>query len=159
MKFICSLIVVDDVQRARFFYEEILGQKVKADYGENVTFHGDFSIHQRDHFQKLINGLPVRRKSNNFELFFEEDDLEPVVSKLEQHQVEFIHGIVEQPWKQRVVRFYDDDKNIIEIGERLEHTAFRLSRQNFSLEEIARITYLSVDDVIHAIQEYSNDRF
>ena len=54
MKFICPLIVVDDIKKSRHLYEVILGQTVKMDFGENVTFEGDFAIHQRAHFQKLI---------------------------------------------------------------------------------------------------------
>ncbi len=47
MKFICSLIVVEDIERSRYLYESILGQSVKTDFGENVTFHGDFAIRQQ----------------------------------------------------------------------------------------------------------------
>ncbi len=117
MKYICPLIVVEDVNRSRFLYEEILKQKVKADHGENVVFEGDFAIHQKTHFQSLINNYPIQRYSNHFELYFEEENLEEIESTLKEHHFEFIHPIEEQPWKQRVLRFYDYDKNIIEIGE------------------------------------------
>ncbi len=147
MKFICPLIVVEDVKRSRYLYEVLLGQKVKSDFGENVAFEGDFAIHQKNHFQKLINDSPIISRSNNFELYFEEDDLEPIVEKLRENDFEFVHNIVEQPWKQRVVRFYDYDKNIIEIGETLEHVALRLYQDNYTIEEICRITYLPEDVV------------
>jgi len=39
MKYVCSLIVVKDIQRSRFFYEK-LGLKIKYDYGENIEFDG-----------------------------------------------------------------------------------------------------------------------
>ncbi|MFA6621873.1 MAG: glyoxalase/bleomycin resistance/dioxygenase family protein [Candidatus Caldatribacteriota bacterium] len=119
MKYICPLIVVEDINRSRFLYEKILKQKVKADHGENVIFEGDFAIHQKTHFQSLINGYPVRVNSNNFELYFEEENLEEIEKTLKKYNFEFIHPIKEQPWKQRVLRFYDYDKNIIEIGEPL----------------------------------------
>ena len=45
MRYICPLIVVSDIKRSRQFYESLLGQKVKYDFGENVQFEGDFSIH------------------------------------------------------------------------------------------------------------------
>jgi len=107
MKFICPLVVVEDVQKSRFLYEHILGQTVKMDFGENITFHGDFAIHQKNHFKTLINNSPISIKSNNFELYFEDDDLETIVNKLKDNGFEFLHEIVEQPWKQKVVRFYD----------------------------------------------------
>jgi hypothetical protein len=117
MKYICPLIVVKDINRSRFLYENILKQKVKADNGENVVFEGEFAIHQKKHFQSLINGYPVKIHSNNFELYFEEENLKEIEKILKEHNFEFIHSIKEQPWKQKVLRFYDYDKNIIEIGE------------------------------------------
>lgn len=116
MKYICPLIVVEDIHRSRFLYEKILKQKVKVDHGENVVFEGDFAIHQKTHFQSLIN-YPIKRYSNNFELYFEEENLGEIESTLKEYNFEFIHRIEEQPWKQKVLRFYDYDKNIIEIGE------------------------------------------
>ena len=155
MKYMCPLIVVSDIKRSREFYENILAQTVKVDFGENVTFVGDFAIHQKKHFEALINNAEIKEKSNNFELYFEHDDLEDIVSKIKQLDLEFVHEIVEQPWKQQVVRFYDFDKNMIEIGERMEHVAYRLSKQNYSVEEICKITYLSKETAENAIKEYS----
>jgi len=155
MKFICSLIVVDDVAKARNLYENILKQKVVADFGENVAFQG-FAIHKRDHYKALINDKPIVPGSNAFELYFEEDDLEKLAGELKAGGFEFVHDLREQPWKQKVLRFYDYDKNIIEVGERLEHTAYRLSLEGRSLEDISRITYLPVESVKAAIAEYSS---
>lgn len=154
MKYICPLIVVESIEKSRFLYEELLGQNVKVDFGENITFHGDFAIHEKKHFEKLING-EVKQKSNSFELYFEEDDLEEIEVILKEHDFEFVHEVMEQPWKQRVLRFYDYDKNIIEIGERLEHVAYRLFKDDFSIEDISKTTYLSVEKVKEAISEYS----
>ncbi len=155
MKFVASLIVVEDIERSRHLYEKVLGQRVKLDFGENVTFEGDFAIHQKSHFQSLINNNPVVQRSNSFELYFEHDDLPPLVEKIRDSGLEFIHEIVEQPWKQQVIRFYDHDKNLIEVGERLEHVAFRLSKQGYPIDEISRITYLDREAVENAILEYS----
>jgi len=155
MKFICSLIVVEDVAKARHLYETVLKQKVVADFGENVAFQG-FAIHKRAHYKGLINDKTIVPGSNAFELYFEEDDMEKLAQELKAGGFEFVHELREQPWKQKVLRFYDYDKNIIEIGERLEHTAYRLSLGGVSLEEISRITYLPVDKVKAAIAEYSS---
>lgn len=125
------------------------------DYGENITFHGDFAIHHKSHFKSLINNDQILSKSNNFDLYFEDDNLETIVNKLKENGFEFIHKIIEQPWKQKVIRFYDYDKNIIEIGERMEHAAYCLSKQNYSIEEISKITYLPEDVVQKSIEEYS----
>ncbi len=115
-RFVSSLITVADIKRSRNFYEEVLGQKVEADYGENVSF-GSFCIHLTSHFQKLIDNKPITNCANNFELYFDSDDLAETVKKLKEYNVQFIHEIREMPWKQKVIRFYDPDNNIVEIGE------------------------------------------
>jgi catechol 2,3-dioxygenase-like lactoylglutathione lyase family enzyme len=154
MKFICPLIVVNDIIKARYFYETILGQIIKADYGQNISFQGDFSLHEKEHYQTLIGNHPVRTQSNSFELYFEENDLQELQEKLIEHKVEFLHRIREQPWKQRVMRFYDYDRNIIEVGETLEYTAFRLSKEGFTIDEICKITYLTKELVTESIRKF-----
>lgn len=155
MKFICPLVVVDDIKNSRYLYERILAQTVKMDYGENITFEGDFAIHQRDHFESLIGKKDIIKKSNSFELYFEHDDLPDIINKIKELDLELVHEIIEQPWKQRVFRFYDYDKNMIEIAERMEHVAYRLSQQNYSHDDICKTTYLDKESVEKAIKEYS----
>jgi extradiol dioxygenase family protein len=154
MKYICPLIVVNDIIKARYFYENILGQIIKADYGQNIQFHGDFSLHEKEHYQSLIDNHPVCTQSNSFELYFEENDLEVLQEKLIENNVEFLHKIREQPWKQRVMRFYDYDKNIIEVGESMEHTAFRLAKEGYTIDEICTFTYLTREHVAESIRKF-----
>ncbi len=106
---------------SRDFYENLLGQKVKFDYGENLVFEGDFAIHLEDHFKNLLGEKHnmITKKSGNFELYFEEAEIDTLYEKLKNHVV-FIHGIQAQPWGQKVMRFYDPDFHIIEIGEPME---------------------------------------
>ena len=141
IKFVCPLITVTDIKKSRDFYENTLGQRVISDYGENVGFEG-FSIHLRTHFKMLIDNKEVVACGNNFELYFEYDNVEQMVEKLKSEKIEFVHELREQPWKQFVVRFYDPDKNIIEIGETMEHLIVRLHQQNYSPDEISKMTGL-----------------
>jgi catechol 2,3-dioxygenase-like lactoylglutathione lyase family enzyme len=155
MKFICALITVSDIQRSRAFYEGLLEQKVKMDFGENVTFHGDFAIHLKDHYQGLIGEHEIRTGGNNFELYFEYDDVDGMVARLKEHGVTFVHELREQPWRQKVVRFYDPDENIIEVGESMEHLAFRLAQEGLPVDQISEITYMPVDYVIQSVAKYT----
>ncbi len=154
MKYICPLIVVDSIERSRNLYEEILEQKIKTNFGENITYFGDFAIHQKRHFHKLINNLTINSKSNNFELCFEHDNIEEIEKKLIEDEFEFIHRIVEQPWKQRVLRFYDYDNHIIEIGESMEYVAFRLYLGGLSIDAISEVTYLNTEIIKNSITKY-----
>jgi catechol 2,3-dioxygenase-like lactoylglutathione lyase family enzyme len=155
MKFICPLITVNDISRSREFYEKVLNQKVKYDFGENISFEGDFSIHLKSHFQKLIGNKEIKTQSNNFELYFEYDDLEQIVEKLKDYGVTFIHPITEQPWRQKVVRFYDPDDYIIEIGESLEYLCHRLHQEGKPVHEIACVTYIPEEFVRKSIESFS----
>ena len=141
IKFAGSLITVADMERSRNFYQGVLGQKVEADFGQNVSF-GGFSIHLRPHFKTLIDNKEIAVGGNNFELYFEYDDVEQICQKLKAEKVEFIHELREQPWRQLTMRFYDPDKNIIEIGETMEHLILRLLQQGNSPDDIVKMTGL-----------------
>lgn len=153
MKYVCSLIVVSDIKKARNFYEKVLEQKVKFDFGENVTFEGDFAIHLKSHFQKLIDNKEIKTGSNNFELYFEFDDIKQIEKKLTNNKVDFIHTTREQPWRQIVIRFYDLDKNIIEVGETMEFLAYRLFKEGQTISEISEIITLPNDFINASIQK------
>ena len=67
--------------------------------------------------------------------------------------MEFVHDLREQPWGQRVARFYDPDGHIIEIGESMESVAVRFFRKGMSVEEISRRTSLPTDFVELALMQ------
>lgn len=154
MKYVCPLITVSDMERSRHFYENVLDQKVKADFGENVTYEGDFAIHLSLHFSNLIGGREIRNGGNNFELYFEHDDLDGIVKRLESEGVEFVHELMEQPWRQKAVRFYDPDRNIIEIGESMEHLCWRLSCEGMPEDEISSVTMMPAEFVVASIKQF-----
>lgn len=153
MKFVCPLITVSDIKTARNFYEEVLEQKVKFDFGENVTYEGDFAIHLQSHFKTLIDNKEIRTGSNSFELYFEFDNIKLIEKRLKDYKVKFIHTIREQPWRQRVIRFYDPDDNIIEVGESMEFLAYRLSKEGKSITEISETISLPDTFIKASIQK------
>jgi catechol 2,3-dioxygenase-like lactoylglutathione lyase family enzyme len=151
MKFKCPLIVVDDIDRARKFYTEVLNQKVQLDFGENITFEGPFAIHLKSHFQKLIQNLPITNYSNHSELYFEHDDVLGLQAQLEKAGVRFVHKTIQQPWKQYVMRFYDPDGNLLEIGESMEYLCKRLKDEGLVESEICSTTGLPIQFVKNAL--------
>lgn len=145
MKFICPLIIVNNIEISKNFYEKVLDQKVQYDFGENVSFEGGFSIHLKSHFSDLvnINKNDIVLKSNNCELYFEEEDLDSFLQKLkDMDSVEYVHGLKEQPWGQRVIRFYDPDMHIVEVGEPMENVIKRLLSEGSSVEETSKCTLM-----------------
>jgi catechol 2,3-dioxygenase-like lactoylglutathione lyase family enzyme len=151
--FIGPLLAVESIERARYFYEQALGMKVQYDFGVNVSFEGNLAIHLKGHFQDLLGGperFPVLFGANDGELVFESDEIEAAQERLKQNGVEFIHEMVEQPWGQRVMRFYDPDRHVIEIGERMEAVVRRMRGQGKSLEEIQQMTGMPMEFVRNA---------
>jgi hypothetical protein len=104
-----------------------------------VPFEG-FSIHLKSHFQSLlgdVDAYPVTQRAHWGELYFETEDLQPIYQRLNDAGVAFIHPICEQPWGQRVMRFYDPDGHIIEIGETMEAVVWRFHERGLSTEIIS----------------------
>ena len=156
LKFILPLIVVEDVAASRRFYEDFLEQKVLHDFGEDVQFEDGFSIHQKAHFQTLLGDerhYTITLKSNCWpNCTSRRKDLEAAQARLKQSGAEFIHEIEEQPWGQRVMRLYDLDGHILEIGESMGSAILRLHEQGLSVEEIMKKTGMPkefVEEVLH----------
>jgi uncharacterized glyoxalase superfamily protein PhnB len=123
-----------------------------------VSFEGDFAIHLKSHFQSLLGDAtqyPITRKANNGDLVFEVDAIEPLYQRLQQAGAKFIHTIQEQTWGQRVMRLYDPDGHIVEIGETMEGVVWRLHRQGGSIESIREKTGMPGEFVEHVIQEHA----
>jgi hypothetical protein len=79
-------------------------------------------------------------KSNNMELYFEVDDFDSFIGKLSSYpDIEYVHPPKQHDWQQRVVRIYDPDHHIIEIGESMEVVAKHCRSDGFSVEETAKI--------------------
>ena len=157
LRFVCPLIVVDEIAASRRFYEQLLGQQVKADYGEDVTFEG-FVIHLKPHYQALLGDAapyPVAKRAHNGELYFETDEVEAVYQRLSQAGTEFIHAIREEPWGQRVMRLYDPDGHIVEIGEPMEVALLRLYSQGLSAASISERTSMPREFVERVIETQS----
>ena len=63
-------------------------------------------------------GKEVIPRNNACELYFEENDLEAFVEKLERlyPEVQYVNRLTAHSWGQKMVRFYDLDGNLIEVG-------------------------------------------
>ena len=134
------------------FYEEILHQKIVYNFGESILFEGGFAIHLKSHFKNLICNKEIKLGNNNFELYFEFNDIETIFCELKKQQITFLHEICEQPWRQKVIRIYDLDKNIIEIGESIEFLCKRMYEEGILMEEIARITNMTEEYVRNLLE-------
>jgi catechol 2,3-dioxygenase-like lactoylglutathione lyase family enzyme len=155
-KYVSALIAVGDMARSRAFYEGLLGQKVKFDFGPNVAFEAPFAIHERTHFQSLLGERHEERarpagSAPWGELYFEEDDLETIERTLRNAGVAFVHPISEQPWGQRVFRCLDPDGHVVELGETMESTVRRLVGGGMTVVAVRERTGMPIDFIEDAI--------
>ena len=63
-------------------------------------------------------GKDIISENNSCELYFEESNLDAFVEKLERlyPQIQYVNKMMTHSWGQKVVRFYDLDGNLIEVG-------------------------------------------
>lgn len=141
MRYQCALLAVKDVRKSLAFYQKWFDMEVEVDLGWNIGLKGGLSL--QEHFAELL-GLPeasVAEKSHNMELYFECDDLDAFSARIDADPtIEKVHPVKEYPWKQRVLRIYDPDHHIIEIGESMRVIFRKLSAEGYSIEETARMT-------------------
>lgn len=140
MKFHLALLAVKDVEISKQFYGDLFEQSVVVDFGKNVTFSGGFAIQEDFGWLTDLQDDSILKKSNNMELYFEVDDFEAFLKKLETYSdIEYVHKPKMHEWKQRVVRIYDPDYHMIEIGESMSVIAKRYLSEGYSIEETAKI--------------------
>ena len=148
MKYICTVISVSDIEAAKKFYKDLYGLKIYQDYGKNIAFTCGLALQQD--FDWLVN-LPkekVLKKSNNVEIAFEESDFDEFLIRLKQYEnIEYLDEVMEHTWGQRVIRFYDLDGHIIEVGESMKIVIQRFLSTGMTMEEISSKMDASIEDL------------
>ncbi len=147
MKYCGTLISVSDMEKSKYLYEKVMGQKIIMDLGVHVSFENGLSM--QSNYEELVGEkLEMHSKPNNFQLYFEVEDLDSWEAKFKTIEgIEFIHQSKEYPWGQRVMRFYDYDQYIVEVSESMESVAKRFLTQGLTVEETAERTMFPVEFV------------
>ena len=153
MKYISTLIAVSDMKKSKQFYHDVLGMKVAADFGANVTLDGGLVMQTMDTWKSFIRTDKVLLPNNAGELYFEEEDLDAFLENLKQFDICYVHPLFEHRWGQRVVRFYDPDRHIIEVGEKLNTVILRFMEQGLSAEETAIRMDIPLDFVTACLEK------
>jgi len=139
MKFSGTLLVVKDMSRARKLYEGLLGCVVAMDQGVYVAYTNGVALQEEKTWLSFIHRdeEDIVYGANDSELYFEEHEIESFFIRLRVFDVELIHDLHEHSWGQRVVRFYDLDGHIIEVGEHMGDVARRFLNAGMTREEAA----------------------
>lgn len=118
MKLKNILIVVDDIERSKAFYRELFGLEVIRDFGENVILTEGLVLQERKTWEHFVE-KETAYGGCDAELYFEETDMDSFLQKMKQStwQIAYVNEDMKHDWGQRVVRFYDPDRHVIEVGE------------------------------------------
>lgn len=118
------LLVVKDIEVSKKFYHDLFGLQVVTDFGRNVILTEGLVLQERQLWEEFVDEKVVPG-GNAMELYFEDNDLDAFAEKLEAspYEIQYVNRLMEHDWGQRVIRFYDPDMHLIEVGESLEYVA------------------------------------
>ena len=117
MKLRNILIVVNDIEKSIQFYHDLFGLDVILDQDGNVIMTEGLVLQDAKIWKQFLN-RDIIPENNSCELYFEEPNMEAFVSRLEElyPNVHYVNKLMTHSWGQQVVRFYDLDGNLIEVG-------------------------------------------
>ena len=112
-----TLIVVKDIENSRKFYHDLFGLDLVLDNEGNMILTEGLVL-QDEKIWKAFLDRDIVTKSNSCDLYFEEQEIDSFVEKLERlyPTIEYVNHLMTHSWGQRVIRFYDLDGNLIEVG-------------------------------------------
>ena len=111
------LIVVSDIERSKKFYHDLFGLNVVLDNDGNVIMTDGLVLQDERIWRESI-GKDITAESNSCELYFVHFDVEGFAKQLEElyPDIKYVNRLMTLSWGKQVVRFYDPDGNLIEVG-------------------------------------------
>ena len=111
------LIVVEDIEKSKKFYHDLFGLDVILDNEGNVILTEGLVLQEKTIWKNLLE-RDIISESNSCELYFEEKNIEAFVEKLDKlyPDIKYVNCLMTHSWGQKIVRFYDLDGNLIEVG-------------------------------------------
>ena len=96
MKLKNVLIVVSDINRARRFYHDLFGLELILDNDGNMVLTEGLVLQEEKYWREFL-GREIVPENNSCE-------------------VRYVNRLMTHSWGQKVIRFYDPDGNLIEVG-------------------------------------------
>ena len=117
MKLKNILIVVKDLEKSKQFYHDLFGLDMLLDNDGNMILTEGLVLLDEKIWSTFLK-RDIRPESNSCELYFEEQNIEAFAEKLEKMypSIQYVNRLMTHSWGQKVIRFYDLDGNLIEVG-------------------------------------------
>ena len=108
---------MEDIEKSKQFYHDLFGLDTILDNDGNMILTEGLVLQEKKIWSEFL-GKEIVSKNNSCELYFEERDIEAFVEKLEKlyPSISYVNKLMTHTWGQKVVRFYDLDGNLIEVG-------------------------------------------
>lgn len=145
VKFYSPVIFVEEIERSKKFYIDILNEEIEHDFGNNIVFKSHLSLWKIDPGHDIAKTAGGPEQGNTFELYFETEDILKSASKIKANQVRLLHEIKTEAWGQMTIRFFDPDNHLIEVGESLNRFITRIFKETGSIEKTATKTGVHLD--------------
>ena len=117
MKLKNILIVVKDIEKSKQFYHDLFGLEMVLDNDGNVILTEGLVLQDEKIWRQFL-GKDIIPQNHSCELYFEEKNIETFIEKLENlyPSIHYVNRLMTHSWGQKVIRFYDLDGNLIEVG-------------------------------------------
>ena len=117
MKLRNVLIVVSDIEESINFYRDLFRLQVVLNNDGNVIMTEGLVLQDKNIWKDFLE-KDVVPQNNMTELYFEEKNIEDFAEKLNnsRYEIQYVNELMEHSWGQKMVRFYDLDGNLIEVG-------------------------------------------
>jgi len=162
IKYHSTVIMTDNFEQMKTFYQEILRQKIKFDFGNCIGFENGLSLWKLKEDYQIVKklGRTFDKSGNkNLEICFETEDFELIVENLKIHNLNYLHKETEEMWGQKTIRFYDPENNLIEIGETIPCFVKRFYNQGLTIDEVSKRTSVSTELVLQICQPDNKNSF
>ena len=110
------LIIADKLEESVRFYKDLFGLQVILKQEGNVILSEGLVLQDVNVWYESTQ-IPTTSHSNMTELYFEENDMECFIKKLESYDfcLNYVNKLTKLEGGQKLVRFYDPSGNLIEV--------------------------------------------
>jgi len=143
INFESTVIITDKLEEMKTFYTNVLGQNVKMDFGNCISLECGLTLWRLMDEYTITGALGYKYHNSankNLELYFETEDFEDEIKRLKEFDIALLHDVSKEAWGQLTIRFYDPEKNLIELGESMQSFCRRLRDSGLSEKEVAKKT-------------------
>ena len=110
------LIIVDNLEESVRFYKDLFGLQVILKQEGKVILSEGLVLQDVNVWYESTQ-IPTTSPNNMTELYFEENDMEGFIKKLESYDfcLNYVNKLTKLEGGQKLVRFYDPSGNLIEV--------------------------------------------